>query len=282
MVLAKGANRLPVWQIAGLSVVALGLAGFALLPGNFVQKAYLALHGLCAQEPRHTLALGGTLLPFDARMTGLYLGAVIAGLLPLFGRWRGTRLAWPWWSLLAAGVVVMGLDGLNSLRVDLGWSGWWAPTNTLRLVTGYLAGLSLGVALVWLVKLAMDPWSSLDNQSVGRPTDSTAIGAGQAAPLLTWVDPVVWVGGLGVLGWIFGEGAGWALWPMTVLLLLGAVGSFTGLNLSWLGLLDRASDRERAVRLITIALTVTLVEIALLAGGRLLLEASLKPVGALQ
>ena len=35
----------------------------------------MALHGLCAQRPSHSLQIGGTTLPMDARMTGIYLGA---------------------------------------------------------------------------------------------------------------------------------------------------------------------------------------------------------------
>ena len=37
-------------------------------------KAHAFLHGICAQRPSHSLQVGDELLPFDARMTGIYTG----------------------------------------------------------------------------------------------------------------------------------------------------------------------------------------------------------------
>jgi uncharacterized membrane protein len=251
-------GRLAGWEVTFLGLAGLAVAGFALAPGDLVAKAHAAVHGLCAQRPDRTFALGGAPLPFDARMTGLYLGALLAGApLLLLGR-RGTAVGWRWLLALLAGVVVMGLDGLNSLRVDLGLPAWWPPDNQVRLATGLLAGAGLGVALVWLVNLALWP---------------------AAAPLLRPADAPVWLAGATITAGVVLSGSGWALWPATALLLLAAVLTLLGLNLALFALAagEAAGPLRRPVvaRLATLALAAALVEMAALAGGRYALEAAL-------
>jgi uncharacterized membrane protein len=253
-----GRRRWPAgWGLAFLGLTGLTVAGFALAPGDLGQKAHMALHGLCAQRPDRTFALGGAPLPFDARMTGIYLGALAAGAPLLLAGRRGVRLDWRWLALLAAGVVAMGMDGLNSLRVDLGLAAWWAPDNHLRLATGLLAGAGLGVALVWLVNLAL--W----------PAD---------APLLRPADAPLWLAAAAAAAGVVLSGAGWALWPATALLLAAAVLTLLGLNLALLGLTatGRAGPAAPATaRLATLALAAALIEMAALAGGRFALESAL-------
>src|SRR5262245_47592140 len=53
------------------------LSAFLFSPGSIAAKSHLALHGICAQRPSHSLRLGGETLPMDARMTGIYIGAVV-------------------------------------------------------------------------------------------------------------------------------------------------------------------------------------------------------------
>ena len=256
--------RLGRWEAGLLAVAGVALAGFMALPGDLTAKAHMALHGLCAQRPAHTFALGGTPLPFDARMTGIYLGVLVAGLPLLLARRRGTAVSWRWLGLLLGGIVVMGLDGLNSLRADLGLAVWWPPANWLRLVTGVLAGVSLGVGLVWLLNVALWP----AEERLLRPAD--ALG---------------WLIGLGVGTAVVLSGAGWALTPVTVLLLGGAVFALAALNLAFVSMvLSRneshhpwrdATARRVLARALTLALGATVLQMALLAGGRYVLEAML-------
>jgi uncharacterized membrane protein len=258
--------------LAFTGLAGLAVAGFALAPGTLAMKAHMALHGLCAQRPAHTFALGDTLLPFDARMTGIYLGVLIAGLPLVLLRRRGTIIQWPWLALLAGWVVVMGLDGLNSLRVDLGLPAWWAPDNRLRLATGLLAGLSLGVALVWLLNVSLWP-----------------AGGMYASSLLRGRDAVIWLVGAAMAGGVVLSGVGWALVPVTLLLMAGAVVALLALNLAFLSMaLNGATGapsgwRKTATPAMagwralagpaTLALVLALAEMALLAGGRYALEA---------
>jgi uncharacterized membrane protein len=243
------------WTAAFVGLAGLLAAGLWLAPGDLAGKAHLALQGLCAQRPAHTFALGGVPLPFDARMTGLYLGVLVAGLPLAPAGGRGAGLSLPWLATLAGFVAAMGLDGFNSLRVDLGWAAWWPPDNRLRLVTGLLAGLSLGVALAWLLALAL------------APADR---------PLLRRRDALIWLAAGGAALTTVLSGAGWAWLPLTLLLLAGALMALLLLNLALLLLVgERAPAGATLPRLATLALAGAVFEMGLLATGRGILEGAL-------
>jgi uncharacterized membrane protein len=244
------------WNAAFVMLVGASALGFALAPGDVPTKAYLALHGLCAQNPARIFAFSGLPLPVDARMTGLYLGCLLAAGPLLLARRRGIGVGRGWLVALVAGVAVMALDGLNSLRVDVWLPAWWPPDNRLRLVTGLVAGAGLGVTVVWLVNLALWP--------------------APKSLLLPW-DVGIWSAGALIVMAIVLSGEAWAFVPLTVLLLVGAALTLGGLTLAVLGLATTpaaaSEQRPPAARLATIALVVALVEMAALAGGRLALEA---------
>ena len=139
------------------AVVLAGTAVLVLLPGGFAEKSRMLLHGLCAQTPTHSFTFGGMLLPFDSRMTGIY-GGTLTTLVYL--TIKGRVLAWcippaKVVALLAFFVVGMAADGFNSLFTDLDLWHPWTPTNELRLITGYLAGVTLGAMLSWLLGSAL-------------------------------------------------------------------------------------------------------------------------------
>src|SRR4051812_13030157 len=65
------------------------LVALVMAPWPLAAKFHAVVHGLCAQRPSHSFALGGTNLPFDARMTGIYGGTLTTILFLLArGRWR--------------------------------------------------------------------------------------------------------------------------------------------------------------------------------------------------
>lgn len=144
------------------ALAAMALAAFLLAPGDIASKTHIALHGLCAQRPSHSLQIGGATLPLDARMTGIYIGAATAVLwLFAIGRPRATRTpGWRVLAVLSAFVVVLGVDGSNALLVDLGWPHFYEPSNTLRIATGILGGTALGIVLGHLFAASM--WASGD------------------------------------------------------------------------------------------------------------------------
>ncbi len=131
------------------AVILVFLATFLLIPGDIEQKSHIVLHGVCAQRPSHSLQLGGATLPLDARMTGIYFGAVTAfAWLAATRRLRAKgRPGVPVVATLGVFVLVMAADGFNALLFDLGLPGLYLPSNVLRLFTGILAGVALGVAL---------------------------------------------------------------------------------------------------------------------------------------
>jgi uncharacterized membrane protein len=124
-------------------------ATFLLAPGSLAAKTHLVLHGVCAQRPSHSLQFAGVPLPLDARMTGLYTGSVVAFLwLVVLGRNRvGAPLSRILVAALAVFVILLVVDGTNALLFDLELPHPYSPSNTLRLITGLLAGTSLGVVL---------------------------------------------------------------------------------------------------------------------------------------
>jgi uncharacterized membrane protein len=152
---------------------ALVLIGFLIAPGSLALKTHIALHGLCAQRPSHSLQIGGATLPMDARMTGIYLGAAVTAVW-LFAarRLQATRCpSLPVRMLLALFVVALAVDGFNALLVDLRLPTLYEPSNILRLATGVLAGTSLGVMLGHL--FATSIWARGDRERavVARPVE---------------------------------------------------------------------------------------------------------------
>jgi uncharacterized membrane protein len=130
-------------------VAAIALSAFVVAPGNVASKTHMALHGLCSQRPSHSLQIGGSTLPMDARMTGIYIGAAVTVIwLIAARRLRSTRVPnLPVVALLAIFVIALTVDGFNALLIDLRFPILYEPSNVLRLATGVLAGTSLGVAL---------------------------------------------------------------------------------------------------------------------------------------
>ncbi len=164
------------WGIVSVVVGLTVLLAFLVSPGSIAAKTHFVLHGICSQRPSHSFQLGGAPLPLDARMTGLYIGAVTNVLcLIAAGRLRAVRI--PPGSviaILALFLSLLALDGFNSLAVDLGLPHPYAPSNSLRLLTGILAGTTIGAIVALLLAATM--WSNGDHQQavILKPTELVA------------------------------------------------------------------------------------------------------------
>jgi uncharacterized membrane protein len=257
------AGALGRWEWALLALVIVPALAFIAAPWSLQDKALAALHGLCAQQPTHSLYFGGARLPYEARMTGIYGGfAVTVAWLLARGRWRaggappvGVLLA------LGAGVLLMGLDGLNSTLLDMRLWHAYAPRNELRLATGLLTGAGLGV-FVWLLlgQVAFAPTAQRRVRVLRGYRDLAALLATLALS-----------GALIDMRWA-------PLWaPLTCLLLLATVVSLAGLLLAFVLLLGRRECRARLARELAgpacVALLAAYALIGCSAGGRFLLEA---------
>ncbi len=236
---------------------------FLALPWSIEHKAHMALHGLCAQRPSHTYTFNGRLLPFDARMTGIYSGFLVTTLmLFLSGAHRWCRP--PSISRLALlGVLggVMAIDGFNSFLKDLAVPYLYEPKNWLRLVTGMSSGIVLGFALCFLI--ASSVWKSVDTrrQTLDQLRSIPVI-------ILLWT-PI----GLAIMsGW------GPLYVPLTLMFVFAAALALTMLSLVILVILRKRDFTFAGVQnlggygLAALALAVFLM--GLLSVGRTLLERS--------
>lgn len=245
-----------LWPTVGLA----GVIAFLAFPGAWGAKAHSVLHGLCAQTPSHTFTFDGQPLPFDGRMTGIYGGALvtfawlaIAGRLRFYGDPPRRVVA-----VLAACVVAMGVDGVNSLLKDLRLWHPYPPENVIRLVTGFGTGVALAVILAWL--LASSMWN------VARPK-----------PVLRSFGDLR---GVAFGGLIFGTAvlSGWGplFVPLSGVLMASAWLTLSVLMLVVVLLLFRLDERVRQVEDLhipgAVAAGLGLVAMLALAGGRLWLE----------
>lgn len=264
--IARGRETRPTlapWLFPGTAALLAIL--FVAFPGSIADKAHLAVHGLCAQTPSHSLILGGQRLPFDARMTGIYAGALSTSAWLFWrGRFRGWLLPPPRVVVaLVASVAAMGVDGANSLARDLGFATPYAPNNTLRLATGLATGTALATALCFL--LATTLWRTGENRAaVAGMREWGLLGLIQlpiAAALLS---------GIGVF------------YAPAALLLVVAAGGVIAALLAASGLLALGRDRRclawsDAAFAGTLALLGSVAIMALAACGRLALEAAVGP-----
>jgi uncharacterized membrane protein len=245
------------------ATILLGLFALVLVPGGFAEKSRMVLHGLCAQTPGHTYYFGGLPLPFDARMTGIYSGALIAlAYLALRGRLLAGELpASRYLAVLAGFAFLMAADGFNSLFTDIGWWHPWESTNAFRVTTGYGMGVAIAVAMVWLL-------SGTVFQIAHRETTIRSLGD------LVWcVVPLGFVLAILHLDWT------WLHIPVSTLLMLSAWIVLGTLALVTILLATRVDERIDRVRQLhvpgALGLVLGVVIMLLLAFGRSWLERTL-------
>src|SRR5512136_1045914 len=115
-----------------------------------MDKLFAIAYGICPQRPAHSLFFGGQQMSIEARMFGMFGGAAAAALyLAARGRGKATDFPQPGILAMLIGFVAwMGLDGMNALLFDLRLPHLYTPSLTLRLGTGLLTGLSIGVVIV--------------------------------------------------------------------------------------------------------------------------------------
>jgi uncharacterized membrane protein len=251
------------WPLVFLAAVVAPWVVLLALPWPVEGKALAVVHGICAQQPDHSFYFGENRLPFDARMTGIYGGFAVTCLCLLaFGKWRATGLP----SRLAggaaiAGVLLLGIDGVNSTLKDLGL--WYAyePLNALRLATGLGTGFALAL-FVWLLV------SQLGFQRPSRRPVSVLGSGGEFAVTVTALT------GFGLLVW-----TGWSplRLPFTILLISSTLLALTGLMLAFVLLVSRrentAADTWQLAAPATMALALALALLAGTSGSRFLVEA---------
>lgn len=168
-------------QLWMLALVVLAAAAWFLVESNgaVAETSRSVLHGLCAQRPTHSFTVGGELLPFDARMTGIYSGALASWIVLLIGGRLLTSAtpSKPVVTILVGAVLLLAIDGFNALLVDLDTWHPYEPLNVLRFFTGFGTGVALTSLQSWLIGASL--WRLGKELPVWRSPAS-----------LSWVVPV--------------------------------------------------------------------------------------------
>lgn len=144
------------WLYALLGTFAALLLALLFTPGRPLEwKMYAIVHGVCAQQ--HNIFLADMQFPICARNAGIYSSFLVTLFyLWAIGRGRAGRLpSWPITTVLGAFVVVMGVDGFNSLFLDMGLPHLYTPRNDLRTLTGMGMGVSIAVTVLLIFNLSL-------------------------------------------------------------------------------------------------------------------------------
>jgi uncharacterized membrane protein len=197
-------------------------------------------------------------------MTGIYLGFFASTFVLIArGAYRCVRLPKPW--IIASGlllVAAMGVDGFNSLFLDLRLRHLYAPSNELRLATGAGVGIVLACAISYLIAISL--WRRPDFVRRGVDGRTLALLVAAQAPV------AIVLTGLSEL-----------LLPLTLLLVISATAVMSLLALVTLVMVlraDNAFDRPADVQAhAAVALVLGVLAISLLAGLRFVYERHFGP-----
>jgi uncharacterized membrane protein len=160
------------------ALVVLVLIGFLAIPTPLPATLLLAMSGICALRPSHSYFAGALQLPLEARMLGIFAGALLTFLALLAFRRVGARHLGSRMTigLLALAFATMVFDGVNSTLENIDQAHLYAPSNQLRLATGLLAGLALAVVLTWLLGTIATPRTNTARRAViRRPWELVAL-----------------------------------------------------------------------------------------------------------
>ena len=249
------------WRYAFFGLVGGLLLGLLAWPGvPLDRKMYSVVHGVCAQI--HNVQVGGVDLPLCARNTGIYSSFLITSLYLLaLGRRRAAKLPpWPITIALILFVVIMGVDGLNSMFVDMFLPHLYTPQNWLRTLTGIGMGTAIAVLLLLILNLSLRRDYDSEQRIIGNWIEL-------AGALL--INGLAWLAIYGNIEVLY--------WPVAITAWLGITGVLFCVNLLLTALFMRYEGTvtrvEQLVKPGTIALVVTLIELGALSAGRFWLEA---------
>jgi uncharacterized membrane protein len=142
----------PLWLLIALGVVYLVALGALLFApgGTFLERLRALDGGICAQAGSHSFYPAGQQLPLCARNTGIYLGFTSTTLALLASRRirADSFPSAPIMLVLGGAVALMGMDGVNSLLLDLRLPHLYQPHNLLRLASGLGTGVAMAAFLI--------------------------------------------------------------------------------------------------------------------------------------
>jgi uncharacterized membrane protein len=151
------------WMLAVTALVLL-VAWLINTPPGLEGKADAVGYALCHQIVERSFQINGQPVSLCARCTGMYVGIFIGLAYQLaLGR---RRSEWPEkFKMIVLGFFLLGfaVDGGNSaLKLYLGEGLLYAPSNTLRLITG--TGMGLAMAALILPTFSQTVWREYDRR----------------------------------------------------------------------------------------------------------------------
>ncbi len=234
-----------------------------LSPPGLLGKADAVAFAFCHRMETHSFRLEDRPLPFCARCTGTFLGA-LAGVLSLllFGRGRAAR--WPTRGpgiVLGSLVLLWAADGANSfLSLFPRIRQLYSPSNALRLLSGL--GFGMALAAFYLPTLAQSFWRE----------------PGEAPSLGSWADLIAYLTALPVLGLLVLSGNPLLLYPLAVASALSALLLLAGIYAVGVAILTKRENRARTwaevVPLLLAGGTLAMLQIAAVDAFRLFLFGS--------
>jgi uncharacterized membrane protein len=256
----RGMRELP-WRYAFIGLAATLLLGLLAWPGTPLEwKMFAVVHGVCAQV--HNVDLAGMQLPLCARNTGIYGGFLVSTLYLLaLGRARAAKLPpWPILITLLAFVAIMGVDGINSMLVDMFLPHLYTPRNELRTLTGIGMGVAMAVLMFLILNIALRSNPNTEQRVIGTWPE---LGGALLVNLL-------------VLAAMYGN-VELMFWPIAISAWLGITGVLYAINVLlaalFMGYEGKVARVAQLAKPATIALLFTLVELGGLAAMRFWLEA---------
>jgi len=224
--IAPGSGR------AGAAWLSILVISLSLLMAYDPDGAGSALAGsLCHRRSDRSPSIGGIHMPFCHRCTGLYVGSLCGIALAVLGKRRWNRSRWVsrrWCACAVVGILAApaAVDVINSLHDDfVGRPLVYVPSNTLRLLTGAMAGVLLGVLLTLLFTRATGSPDVLPNYG---PCWKIVLPIAAVLCLLcTWVGPSSFV--LAAISW---SGALVSLMLPNAVLVLFVAGRWFGTHLT--------------------------------------------------
>lgn len=261
-----GGNQQRIWQWAfvllGISVLA---ALFFWPAGTFESRLQLAVQGICAQQ--HYVMFGPYRLPLCARNTGIYAG-FLATLCYMLVIGRGNAAKLPPWSIvgfMVAAVIAMGIDGFNSMLLDLGGYNVYRPQNELRIATGLGMGMALAMFGLLIFNFSLRPNAHHDQRVIGNWIElAGALLTSSLLFALVWLAPQ------------------WLYYPIAMFSVAGIVGVLFATNVFVVAMITGYEGRvffmRQLARPATIGLVLVVAELGLLAWLRHLMEQAVRIV----
>jgi uncharacterized membrane protein len=145
----RSTNRRWRARLSYAAVAALAVTWLLLTPDGLLGKADAVGYAVCHRIDLRSFHLGQRALPLCARCTGMYLAALLG--LAYFSLRHPRAVRYPRRSIviaLALFALAWAVDGLNSfLSLFPTMPHMYAPSNTLRLMTGAGIGLALAAMI---------------------------------------------------------------------------------------------------------------------------------------